>query len=111
MSDAHASHDGGNHGSVKSYVTGLILSIVLTIIPFGMVMSGGFSTMTVFVTISIMAILQVLVQLVMFMHLDFKTEEGWNVGSFAFTALILGILVGGSIWIMQNLHANMMLGG
>ncbi|ABE58314.1 cytochrome o ubiquinol oxidase subunit IV [Chromohalobacter israelensis] len=111
MSDAHTSHDGGNHGSVKSYVIGLILSIVLTIIPFGMVMSGGFETMTVVVTISIMAILQVLVQLIMFMHLDFKTEEGWNAGSFIFTALILVILVGGSLWIMQNLHANMMLGG
>ncbi|NWO09290.1 cytochrome o ubiquinol oxidase subunit IV [Chromohalobacter salexigens] len=111
MSDAHAFHDGGNHGSVKSYVIGLIFSLVLTIIPFWMVMSGGFSNMAVVVTISIMAILQVLVQLIMFMHLDFKTEEGWNVGSFAFTALILAILVGGSLWIMQNLHANMMLGG
>lgn len=106
-----ASHAEHSHGSVKSYVIGLILSIVLTIIPFGMVMSGGFETMTVVVTISIMAILQVLVQLLMFMHLDFKTEEGWNAGSFIFTALILIILVGGSLWIMQNLHANMMLGG
>ncbi|SJN12978.1 Cytochrome O ubiquinol oxidase subunit IV [Halomonas citrativorans] len=56
------------------------------------------------------AVLQVLVQLVMFMHLDFKTEDGWNMLSFVFTVLILGLVVGGSLWIMQHLHLNMMIG-
>ncbi len=44
--DNHA-HDhaagGESHGSVKSYLIGFVLAVVLTVIPFWMVMSGDFS--------------------------------------------------------------------
>ncbi|MEC7729618.1 MAG: cytochrome o ubiquinol oxidase subunit IV [Pseudomonadota bacterium] len=103
------SHDSGNHGSVKSYITGLILSIVLTLIPFGMVMQGGFDKTTVVVTISILAVLQVLVQLILFMHMNLKTQEGRESGSFVFfTALILALVIGGSVWILYHLNLNLM---
>jgi len=108
MSGSHNAPGGASHGSVKSYVAGLILSIVLTVIPFGVVMSGGFSTSTTVVTIVIMAVLQVLVQLVMFMHLDTKSEDGWNFNAIIFAGIILVLIVGGSIWIMHNLMLNMM---
>jgi cytochrome o ubiquinol oxidase operon protein cyoD len=103
------SHDGGSHGSVKSYVMGLILSIVLTVIPFGMVMNGGFGETTVIVTIVIMAVLQVLLQLILFMHVNVKTEEGRDSGSFVFfTAVILTLIIGGTVWIMYHLNINLM---
>lgn len=102
-------HDSASHGSVKSYVTGLILSIVLTLIPFGMVMQGGFGKTTVVVTISILAVLQVLVQLILFMHMNLKTQEGRESGSFVFfTALILALVIGGSVWILYHLNLNLM---
>ncbi|MDR5873313.1 cytochrome o ubiquinol oxidase subunit IV [Halomonas sp. CUBES01] len=98
------------HGSVKSYVTGLILSIVLTIIPFAAVMSGALSMNVTVWTIVITAVAQILVQLVMFMHMDTKQEEGWNFMSFVFTLIILGLVVGGSLWIMHHLHLNLHIG-
>ena len=110
MSDSHTAPGGASHGSVKSYVIGLILSIVLTLVAFGVVMLGSFSTMTTVVTIIVMAVLQVLVQLIMFMHMNTKSDEGWNLTSFVFTLVILGLIVGGSLWIMHNLQQNMMAG-
>jgi cytochrome o ubiquinol oxidase operon protein cyoD len=38
MANAHDTHHEGNHGSVKSYMIGFVLSIILTAIPFGLVM-------------------------------------------------------------------------
>ncbi|WP_148861036.1 cytochrome o ubiquinol oxidase subunit IV [Marinobacter fonticola] len=103
------SHDNHSHGSVKSYIWGLVFSIVLTVIPFGMVMTGGFPETTVIIAISVMAVVQVLLQLVLFMHLNLKTEEGRDSGSFVFfTAVILTLVVGGSLWIMYHLHINLM---
>ncbi|NYS77675.1 MULTISPECIES: cytochrome o ubiquinol oxidase subunit IV [Halomonadaceae] len=99
-----------NHGSVKSYVTGLVLSLILTIIPFGVVMSGTLSVLTTIIVVAVTAVLQILVQLVMFMHMNTKADEGWNVMSFVFTLTILVLVVGGSLWIMQHLHLNMMIG-
>lgn len=104
-----SSHDTHSHGSVKSYIWGLIFSLILTVIPFGMVMKGGFSETVVVVAIAIMAVLQVLLQLVLFMHLNLKTEEGRDSGSFVFfTAVILTLVIGGSLWIMYHLHINLM---
>lgn len=110
MSDIHTSHDGASHGSHKTYIIGLILSIVLTLIAFGVVMTGGLGTMATLVTVVVTAVLQVLVQLILFMHLNTKAEGGWNVISFVFTLGILTLIVGGSLWIMHNIHINMMLG-
>lgn len=98
------------HGSVKSYVTGLVLSLILTIIPFGVVMSGTLSVLTTVIVVAVTAVLQILVQLVMFMHMNTKADEGWNLMSFVFTLTILVLVVGGSLWIMQHLHLNMMIG-
>lgn len=110
MSDIHTSHDGASHGSYKSYIIGLVLSIVLTLISFGVVMTGSFSVPVMMVTIVVTAIVQVLVQLILFMHLNTKAEGGWNVISFVFTGGILVLIIGGSLWIMHNIHINMMLG-
>ena len=62
------------------------------------------------VVIAVTAVLQILVQLVMFMHMNTKADEGWNLMSFVFTLTILVLVVGGSLWIMQHLHLNMMIG-
>lgn len=98
-----------HQGSVKSYVTGLILSLVLTAIPFSMVMSGTFSKVVVVAAISVMALLQVILQLTLFMHLNLKTKEGRESGgSLFFTAVTITLIIGGSVWIMHHLHINLM---
>tara|TARA_B100000700_G_scaffold186591_1_gene205618 strand:- start:17147 stop:17479 length:333 start_codon:yes stop_codon:yes gene_type:complete len=105
------SHDQHSHGSVRSYVIGLIASLVLTVIPFALVMTGAFSTLTTVLTIVVTAVFQIAVQLVLFMHLNAKADEGWKLVALVFTVAILILIIGGSIWIMRELHANVMLGG
>ncbi|SHE38722.1 cytochrome o ubiquinol oxidase operon protein cyoD [Modicisalibacter ilicicola DSM 19980] len=109
MSDSRTAPGGASHGSIRSYVIGLILSIVLTVIPFAAVMTGALSTPVTVLIIVGTAVLQILVQLIMFMHMNTKSDEGWNVMSFVFTVTILALVVGGSLWIMHHLHLNTMI--
>ena len=107
------SHDhnstGAAHGNVKQYTVGFILSIILTIIPFGMVMAGGFGRGILITVIAIAAVAQILVQLVYFLHMNSSSEQRWNVIAFVYTILTIAILLVGSVWIMNYLHYNMMI--
>ncbi|NJD00265.1 cytochrome o ubiquinol oxidase subunit IV [Candidatus Erwinia dacicola] len=103
-----ATEHGASHGSVRSYMIGFILSVILTGIPFWMVMDGGASKATILTVVHICAVVQVLVHLVYFLHLDSKSEGGWNLIAIVFAALIILIVVVGSLWIMWNLNYNMM---
>lgn len=107
------SHDhnsaGAAHGNFKQYTIGFILSVILTIIPFGMVMSGGFERSLLVTVIAITAAAQVLVQLVFFLHMNASSEQRWNVIAFIYTVLCIAILLVGSVWIMNYLHFNMMI--
>ena len=109
--DNHA-HDhaagGESHGTVKSYLIGFVLAVVLTVIPFYMVMSGDFSRTVNGVVIAITAVLQMLVHLVFFLHLDRSAAQRNNVIAFVFAALVIVLLVGLSLWIMFSIHSNMM---
>jgi cytochrome o ubiquinol oxidase operon protein cyoD len=109
MQTDHVDHAGADHGTVKSYVTGFILSIILTVIPFWMVMHPGFSRTTILVTIVALALVQILVHLFCFLHMSAKSEQRWNVLAFAFTLMVVVILIGGSIWIMANVNDGGMM--
>lgn len=99
---------GASHGSLKSYITGFILSVILTGIPFWMVMEGSAEKSTTLVVVVLCAVIQVIVHLVCFLHLDRKSEGGWNLVAIVFSAIIILIVVVGSLWIMWNLNYNMM---
>lgn len=110
MNTPTTTYGGASHGSVKSYLVGLALSLVLTFIPFGLVMGGALGGTSVVVVIAVTAVLQILVQLICFMHLDGESEGGWTLTSLVFTGLIVAIVVVGSLWIMHHLHHNVMPG-
>lgn len=97
-----------NHGTLKSYITGFILSIVLTIIPYLIVVNHSFSLEMVAISVVAIGIIQLLVQLVFFLHLNTSKDGQENLLSFIFTFLIIAILVIGSLWIMYNMNINMM---
>ena len=99
---------GASSGSYKTYAAGFILSILLTLIAFTLVMSGGLPRTAVWVGIFSAAILQILVQLHYFLHLDTSSASRWNIMALLLTVLIMAILVGGSIWIMHSLNDRMM---
>ena len=108
---AHEHSAGGAaHGSVREYVIGLMLSIVLTAIPFGLVMSGAASETLSITLILLCAAAQVMVQLIFFLHMNASSEQAWNVNSGLFAVVLVAILIVGSIWIMQHLNHNMLLG-
>lgn len=102
------SNPGAAHGSFKQYTIGFILSIILTIIPFGMVMAG-MRGKAVIATVAITGIAQVIVQLVFFLHLNGSEQQRWDTIAFIYTVLTIAILLIGSVWVMNYLHLNMML--
>ncbi|MED5525459.1 cytochrome o ubiquinol oxidase subunit IV [Gallaecimonas pentaromativorans] len=102
---AHSHTDAGaSHGSFKSYFIGFILSIILTVIPFAMVMSSAASTAVTVTVMVIAGLAQVLIQLVFFLHMNSSSEQRWNVNAFVFAVIIVAILVAGSAWIFWHLY-------
>lgn len=111
---AHAhgdvSHGQSSHGSKKSYLTGFVLSAVLTVIPFWLIMSGTMSGTSAIWMIGIFAAVQVFVQVYFFLHMDFSPEQRNTLYSFLFTLFVVAIVMVGSLWIMHNANEHMMPG-
>jgi cytochrome o ubiquinol oxidase operon protein cyoD len=105
---AHGGAHGGAHGSRKSYITGFLLAIALTVVPFGLVMSHA--SIGTPLIIAVFALAQIGVHIVYFLHVNRSEEQRWNLMALIFTAIVLCIILGGSIWIMHNLYLNMMPG-
>lgn len=109
--DHHANDHEGGHGSLKSYLIGFILSVILTLIPFGIVMGNVFDDkLPMIFIIFTLGAAQMIVHLHYFMHVSLHVEQGWQAMSLIFTVLIIVIIMAGSIWIMFHLDANMMPG-
>jgi len=105
---AHAHHDE-NHGNLKSYIVGFVLSIVLTLLAFGAVAFHWFSFAITVAFIVILAVGQLFVQLVLFLHLNEDSKPYWNISAIVFAALIVFVVVAASIWIMYHLNINMQM--
>ncbi|ARP77856.1 cytochrome o ubiquinol oxidase subunit IV [Bordetella genomosp. 6] len=105
----HHEDDDGPHGTLASYLTGFVLAAILTAIPFWLVMDGVFaSSRTTALVILAFAVVQIVVHLVYFLHMDAKSESGWNMLALIFTLVLVVITLSGSIWIMYHLNTNMM---
>ena len=99
------------HGSRRSYTLGFLLSVVLTAIPFVLVMTGILASVeATALIIFALAVVQIVVHVVLFLHVDTRAEGGWTLIAFIFTAVIVAITIGGSVWVMFHLDANMMPG-
>jgi cytochrome o ubiquinol oxidase operon protein cyoD len=95
---------------VGSYLFGFVLSVVLTAIPFAMVMMHLLPVATLVPVILGVGVVQIVIHLVYFLHMNTSSSQGWNNAAFVFTLIIVGILVVGSIWVMYHLNSNMMPG-
>ncbi|PXW72889.1 cytochrome bo3 quinol oxidase subunit 4 [Blastomonas natatoria] len=107
-----AAHDAHGieipHASYRDYTIGFVLSVILTAIPFGLVMTGALSPAVTAVTILGLAVVQIVVHMVYFLHMSPKAEGGWSITSLIFTIIVVGIMLSGSLWVMSHLNANMM---
>ncbi|KJC51728.1 hypothetical protein UP09_02270 [Bradyrhizobium sp. LTSP885] len=107
-SDDHA-HDTASHGSLKSYLIGFGLSVVLTAIPFWLVMTGVLDDKQVTALIVLVfAAVQIVVHMVYFLHMNTRSENGWTMMALIFTVIMVVIALTGSLWVMHHLNTNMM---
>ncbi len=95
--------------TLRVYVSGFFLCVILTLIPFMTVIDHTASKKILLTVILLSAIAQFLVQVVCFLRLNNQTEQGrTNVLSFIFTGIVLLVIIGGSVWIMTSLNYFMM---
>ena len=104
-----SAHASNAHSSRRVYLIGFLLSVVLTAIPFWLVMTGALANpQTTAIIIVAFAIVQILVHTVCFLHVNARAEGGWTLMAYVFTAVVVLICISGSLWIMHHLNENLM---
>jgi len=106
----HGGHgDAPAHGSRKDYVIGFLLSVLLTAIPFALVMTNAFADTRITAGIvMICAVVQIVVHMIYFLHMNTKSESGWTLMALIFTVVLVVIVLSGSLWVMYHMNLNMM---
>lgn len=100
---------GEAHGSFREYLTGFLLSVVLTAIPFWLVMGDVLASKQATVLVILgFAVVQILVHMICFLHMNTRSEGGWNMLALIFTLVLVVITLAGSLWVMYHMNENMM---
>lgn len=94
--------------TTKSCLVGIALASVLTAIPFGLVATRALPPTQTFVIIAVTAIAQVVVHLLYFLRIDLKSSSQNRLAMLGFAAVVLLILVGGTLWIMFDRYYPLM---
>lgn len=107
---AHAAHDGHDaaHGSLKGYGIGMVLSVLLTFVSFGVVMTHVVPRQYGLAAITIACVAQLIVQLFYFLHIGTARSQRANTGIFICTGFLIAVIVGLSLWVIHNANVNMM---
>jgi len=116
LSEMHDHHDvaPGDEEEIRiaprlvGYLTGLGLSILLTATSFFIAGTDLVWQPSIPVALTVLAIAQMGVHLVFFLHLTTGPDNTNNVLALAFGLLIVFLVIGGSLWIMSNMDRNMM---
>lgn len=95
------------HGTTRSYVIGFVLSLIFTIIPYYLVINKVLTGDTLLITILCIAVIQMFIQIFFFLHLGRGPKPFYNVVFFFATAGLIVIVVGASLFIMENLYRTM----
>lgn len=99
---------------LTNYITGFLLSILLTFIAAGLVWqySNSYEPLVgpgvMYAVLVVLAVLQLLVQLYFFLHLGEEDKPRWSSMALWFALMVVAILVGGTLWIMNNLSHGQM---
>lgn len=107
--DAHHEEGGHAHVTLRGYVTGFLLSVVLTAVPFWLIMGKVIANpgMAAAVILAFAAV-QIVVHMIYFLHMNTKSEGGWNMLALIFTLVLVVITLAGSMWVMHHMNSNMM---
>ncbi len=107
--DDHDHDDGASHSTFSGYMTGFVLAVILTVIPFWLVMAKVFDkpSVTAMVVLGFAAV-QIVVHMIYFLHMNTRSEGGWTMLALIFTIMLVVITLAGSLWVMFHLNHNMM---
>ncbi|MBV9575854.1 MAG: cytochrome o ubiquinol oxidase subunit IV [Gammaproteobacteria bacterium] len=94
--------------TLPAYILGFFLSLLLTFMAFGVVVLRVFTDTSLYLSLGLFALAQLMVQSICFLRLNTNAEGRWNLLPFLFTLLIILIFVTGSLWIMSSLNYNML---
>ena len=83
------------HGTAGAYVVGFVLSVALTLAAYSVVTNHLFGRAVVIAAIAALAMVQLFVQLVFFLHIGREGKPRLNLFTFLCMALVLVIVVGG----------------
>jgi cytochrome o ubiquinol oxidase operon protein cyoD len=109
QSQAHGEHPMNAHGTFRTYVTGFVLAVILTAIPFWLVMGNVLDdTLKTSIVIMGLAAVQIVVHMIYFLHMNTKSEGGWTFIALVFTLTLVVVTLVGSIWVMYHMDQNMM---
>ncbi|WNZ57859.1 cytochrome o ubiquinol oxidase subunit IV [Microbulbifer sp. MKSA007] len=92
---------------LRLYITGYILSIVLTLAAFAAVLTIGRDNKSVLILVALLGVAQLVVQLKYFLNVTTQRDRRDNLALILFSSLILLIIVLGTVWIMGNLAVRM----
>jgi len=95
------------HGSLRGYIIGYVSAIALTLAAFAVATSTSMAPFSIEAALAVLAIAQMLVHLIFFLHTNTAPKQKTNIMAFAATMLIIAIVVIGSMWIMSHLNRNM----
>jgi cytochrome o ubiquinol oxidase operon protein cyoD len=93
----------------RSYLIGLLLAVTLTAAAFGLVAWGGIGRATALAGVAILALVQVVVHLRYFLHIDLSQQKREDLQLILFSTLLLILMAGGTIWLLENLAGRMMV--
>ena len=103
---APAGQGRARHADLLPYLAGLLLAIILTATSFWAANSSVLWPPGVPIGLAVLAIAQMGVHLVFFLHITTGPDNTNNVLALAFGMLIVTLVVGGSLWIMANLATS-----
>jgi len=107
----HGNHHptAASHSTLKGYLTGFCLSVVLTAVPFWLVMHKAIPNPNLLALVILgLAAVQIVVHMVYFLHMNAQSEGGWTMLALIFTLVLVFIALSGSLWVMFHLNENML---
>lgn len=93
--------------SLKSYIIGFLLSLIFTLLSYLSVVNHLVTGMVLLAAIFGLAFIQLIVQLLFFLHLGEEKKPYWNSIFFIMTLSLIIIVIAGAVWIMYHLNTNM----
>lgn len=103
----HKTTQNSEHGTTGAYIIGFVLSLIFTIIPYYLVVNKVISGNALLAVILGIAVWQMIIQLVFFLHLGRGPKPLYNIVFFFATAGVIIVTIGASLFIMHNLYRNM----